>query len=101
MPPGDKNLQRWDQWFITRKWRVLTELSGTQEDDGIKVVFDHGSFDIDPPGAFQSVMGPNLGRHGVLLQEIDPATGKDIEGALVAFGHVVVEKARKELHAIA
>jgi hypothetical protein len=96
----DNNLQHWDQWFITRKWRVATEVTGMQDQDGIAVSFDHGEFDINPPGAFQSVMGPNLGRHGVLLQELDPETGKDIPGALVAFGHIVVDKARKEFHAI-
>jgi hypothetical protein len=96
----DNSIQHWDQWFVTRKWRVCTEVTGTQSLDGPAVSFDHGEFDIEAPGAFQSVMGPNLGRHGVLLQEIDPATGKDIDGARVAFGHMVVDKARKEFHAI-
>lgn len=97
---ADFNVQHWDQWFVTRKWRVATEVTGTGSGDGVPVHFDHGEFDIEPPGAFQSVMGPNLGRHGVLLQELDPATGHDIPGALVAFGHMVVDKARKEFNAI-
>lgn len=104
------NMQNWDLWFVTRRWRVATELTGTwqvaveptatQPKDSLAITFTHGDFDIEPPGAWQSVMGPNLGRRGVMLQEIDPATGKDIDGALVPFGHIVVDKARKEFHAI-
>jgi hypothetical protein len=94
------NLQNWDLWFVGRKWRVATELTGTETEDGIAIHFDHGDFTIESPGAFQSVMGPNLGRHGVMLQEIDPQTGQDIDGALVPFGHIVADKARKEFHAI-
>jgi hypothetical protein len=96
MPSNNKN---WQLWFGTRRWRVV-DVSGTLTEQGCEVTFDHGSFTIAAPGAFQSVMSNNMGRTGVLVQEIDPVTGAVIDDALVAFGHSIIEQAREVFHAI-
>jgi len=96
---------RLEDWFGSRRWRVLTEADyGTvdlAEQDGgesIVITFSHGAFEVAPPGSFVSPLG-SRGRSGVLLQEVGP-DGKDIEGSLHPWGHAAVLKAKEQFHAI-
>jgi hypothetical protein len=91
---------KWDELFGTRRWRVAAEWSGYVEpDEGGRVTFDHGEFTIDAPGAFRSPLSTNLGRVGVLLQEVAP-DGSDVPDSLIPFGQPAVKRAREEFHAL-
>jgi hypothetical protein len=86
---------RFDKWFKDRKWRVATERTGESRDGDVVVTYDHGEFLVAEPGEFQTPLG-NRGRHGFLIQEVDPATGTDIEGSLAAFGLATLRNAARE-----
>lgn len=84
-------MSNWDEYFGTRRWRVATEVTGTVE----RVAFTKGRFEISG-GVFHSPLSSARGRKGILLQEIDPESGKDIEDSQIAVGVVVFRRARKE-----
>lgn len=84
----------WDEYFGTRKWRVASEVTGTDREES--VIFAKGKFEIDGDGVFHSPLSSARGRKGVLLQEVDPRTGDDIAGSRIAVGVVVFRKARRE-----
>ena len=90
---------KWDEYFGTRFWRVATEVSGTDESGGAKIVFDKGRFGIWPhaglTGVFQSPLSTNKGRRGVLLQEVD-GEGRDIEGSVLPVGDRAFKRAQAE-----
>lgn len=86
---------RWEEYFGTRRWRVATEVTGADEQDGAVVAFVKGKFGIEG-GVFHSPLSSARGQKGVLLQEIDPQTGRDIAGSRIAVGVVVLRNARKE-----
>lgn len=94
----------WQDWFGTRKWRVLTEADGIgsvvdkKTGDPISVRFREGRFAVDDPGSFVSPFG-SRGRKGVLLQEVG-ADGTDVRGSMFAFGESVVKRAREQFHAV-
>lgn len=94
MPSGS-----WDEYFGTRKWRVATEITGTDEGDPSSVRFTAGKFEIEN-GSFCSPLSSARGKAGVILQEVDPHggphPGADIPGSRIAVGVVVFRRARKE-----
>jgi hypothetical protein len=82
--------ERMREWFGTRKWRVKTEVTRTM----LGIMYDHGEFWVKPPNVFQTPFG-HKGRHGLIITEIDPDTGKDLVPAvLAAFGHTALVKAQ-------
>lgn len=87
-------MAKWDEYFTGRRWRVREEVSGTARlDQGITIVYDHGRFEISPPGVFHSPLSSTRGRKGALLQELDSA-GTDIPGSCIAVGFTVLKQAR-------
>lgn len=102
--------EKWDEFFGTRKWRVAEELTGTVHADGfhagemvqpsIRVTFAKGCFEIEPPGAFQSILSTNQGRRGVVLQETDESGAHDIPGSRIALGYIALDKARSKYAAV-
>lgn len=88
------------RWFAGRRWRIATEESGTEErEGGVKIVYERGEFWVQPPGKFQTPLG-HKGRHGYVLQEVDPHTGQDIEGSRSTWGAQALRKAREQYRAI-
>jgi hypothetical protein len=85
----------WDKrlagWFAGRYWRVLSERTGAVTFGGVRIAYDRGVFDIDPPGVFISPFG-GRSRHGVAVIEID-ADGHDLPGTGTAFGETVLRRA--------
>jgi hypothetical protein len=93
-------MERFDAWFKDRRWRVRTEVTEVREKDGSSVVYDHGEFWVRPPEKFRTPFG-NEGRHGFLIREVDPATGRDLDPAVdVAFGHILLVSAVQRYGAI-
>jgi hypothetical protein len=91
---------KWDELFASRKWRVATEWTGyVAPDEGARITFDRGAFTIDPPGGFRSPLSTNLGRVGILLQEVAP-DGSDVPDSLIPFGLPAVKTAREKFHAL-
>lgn len=92
----------WDEYFGSRRWRVATEVTGIDAPvdadgpDEIRVRFTKGKFEIDNGGTFHSPLSSARGTKGIVLQEVDPATGQDLPGSRVAVGIVVLRRARKE-----
>jgi hypothetical protein len=83
----------WTGLFADRKWRVLTELTGTTGRRGWAITFDRGKFEIDG-GVFHSPLSSARGRKGVLLQEVGLG-GEDIPGSRIPVGEIVYRKARQ------
>ena len=93
-------------WFGKRRWRVMSEFSGERRKQLPRkpgapqqvavLVYDQGEFWITSPhGVFQTALG-HKGRHGFLIVELDPGTGKDLEPqVVVSFGHGVLAKAQE------
>ena len=79
-------------WFEKRHWRVLTERIGEVTLGSVRIVYDKGIFDIDPPGVFISPPLGTRGRHGVVVIEVD-GDGHDIPGTGMAFGETVLRRA--------
>jgi hypothetical protein len=102
--------EKWDEFFADRKWRVAEELTGDVHADGfhagevvqpgIRVTFRKGCFEIEAPGAFQSILSTNQGRRGVVLQETDGSGAQDIPGSRIALGYIALDKARKQYRAV-
>jgi hypothetical protein len=93
---------RMSQWFAGRRWRILTEVSGTIRlpDNGKSITYDCGEFWIEEPASFQTPLG-HVGRQGFTVREVDPADGTDLEPiCLASFGHTTLVKARDEYDAI-
>lgn len=65
--------QRMADWFERRRWRVADEL--TFENADLRV--ESGEFWVLGGQVFRTPFG-NKGRHGYILQEIDPRTGADV-----------------------
>jgi hypothetical protein len=78
-------------WFAKRYWRVLSERTGAVTLGGVRIAYDQGVFDIDPPGVFISPFGVRA-RHGVAVIEID-ADGHDLPGTGTAFAESVLRRA--------
>jgi hypothetical protein len=97
---------QWDALFKDRHWRVAEELSGGalvspgRKQPQVRVTFDRGTFEIDPPGAYRSPLSTNLGRRGVVLQETDAAGEADIEGSRITVGPGSLQRAREQYAAI-
>lgn len=102
--------EKWEELFGGRKWRVAEEVTGVVHADGfhdgalmqgsIRVTFASGRFEIEPPGAYQSILSTNQGRRGVLLQETDASGATDIPGSRIAVGYIALGKARDRFAAI-
>jgi hypothetical protein len=89
--------QRWQQWFGTRHWRVMTEVTErrTDRETGSAVIADHGEVWIEGDAQFQTPLG-NKGRHGFLVTEVGP-DGRDLDPAVqVIFGYAALCRARDE-----
>jgi hypothetical protein len=89
-------------WFRDRRWRVMTEVSGTATlpESECTITYDHGEFWIGNPYLFRTPLGHN-GRHGFLLRELDPQTGADTSQiSMASFGHDVLVKAQERFGAI-
>ncbi len=84
-----------EQWFRMRRWRVMTELSGT----GPEGTCERGEFRLKPPATFTTPFG-NTGRHGFIIQEIDPVTGSDLSTRPAAFGQQVLRLAEERFGAV-
>lgn len=88
----------WKEHFGNgRKWRVLTEATGTVTADpvrGVKVVYRRGHFKIEGPGVFQSPLSFNKGKGGVLLQEV--RGGADVPGSCVPVGEKILPRVKAE-----
>lgn len=96
----------WDEYFGYRKWRVATEVEGTDTampgtefnldgEQPVQVRFRKGRFQI-AGGVFHSPLSSARGTRGVLLQEVSPFSGDDITGSRTAVGIVVYRKACRE-----
>lgn len=82
-----------DKWFKDRRWRIATEYDGEEHVAGKPVInYVRGEFHVVPPGKFETPL-KHKGRHGFILQEVDPETGADIEGSRTAWGIQVLRKA--------
>jgi hypothetical protein len=94
---------RWDELFLTRKWRVGEEFTGTATRRGrkgpVSAQFSRGNFTITG-GAYRSPLSTNLGRHGVLLVETNADGSADIPGSRLAVGAAAVTKARQQYGAV-
>lgn len=96
----------WEELFGSRKWRVAEEVTGEARvspgrgQPKVRVTFDRGTFEIDPPGAYRSPLSTNLGRRGVVLQETDPAGEADIEGSRITIGPGSLQRAREQFAAV-
>lgn len=87
-------MAKWDEYFAGRKWRVREEVTGIADaGHGITIEYDHGRFEIAPPGVFHSPLSTTRGRKGALLQELD-GRGADIPGSCIAVGFTVLKQAR-------
>lgn len=92
---------QWEALFGDgQKWRVCEEVTGVIEQDGCRVAFDRGQFEITAPGAYRSPLSTNLGRRGVLCVRTDAAGATDLPGSRQAFGAAAVERARAEYGAV-
>lgn len=80
------------KWFEVRRWRVRIEDSATRKVGKTEVTYAQGEFWITGDHVFQTPFGYK-GRHGFIIQEIDPVAGADI-GDPVCFGHAVLDKAQ-------
>lgn len=83
-----------DEYFTGRKWRVASELTGTEADGPATVTFAQGRFTITG-GKFSGPGSSARGAKGVLLQEVDE-NSEDIEGSLVAVGESTYRRAHRE-----
>jgi hypothetical protein len=85
----------WDKrlagWFEKRQWRVMAERTGTVTLGEVRISYDRGVFDIDPPGVFISSFGTRA-RHGVAVIEVD-SDGRDIPGTGTGFAESVLRRA--------
>jgi len=88
--------ERFAAWFEGRRWRVMTELSGTVAAGSIRVVYDRGAFEIAPPGVYVTPLG-NRGRHGYLVVETG-LDGSDLMkiGAVQVFGEATLRRAQRD-----
>jgi len=86
--------ERFASWFEGRRWRVMTELSGTVAVGGIQVAYDRGAFEIDSPGIFITPLG-NRGRRGYLVAETGP-DGCDLPVHAEAFGEATLRRAQRD-----
>lgn len=86
---------RWAEYFGERRWRVASEVTGTDFEGGATTAFTGGKFTITGDGAvFHSPLSSARGKSGVLLQEVDEQ-GNDVDGSQLAVGVVVLRKARQ------
>ena len=93
---------RMGEWFAGRKWRIVTEISGTIKlpESEKSITYDHGEFWIEAPASFQTPLG-HIGRQGFTVREVDPADGTDLEPiTLASFGYTTLVKARDQYDAI-
>lgn len=96
---------QWEALFGDgQKWRVCEEVTGVIEQDGCRVTFERGQFEITPltdrGGAYRSPLSTNLGRRGVLCVRTDDRGVTDLPGSRQAFGAAAVERARAEYGAV-
>lgn len=82
----------WDEYFLSRKWRVLAEADGLREVGGVPVIFKAGHFEVGGEGVFQSPLSFNKGRRGVLLQEV--ADGADVPCSVIPIGEKILPRVR-------
>jgi hypothetical protein len=88
----------WEEYFGNgRHWRVAEEYTGKAPKAGVE--FRRGKFELPVTKVYRSPLSANVGRRGVLLQEVDSA-GKDIAGNLEVFGEGAFKRARDEYKAI-
>jgi hypothetical protein len=87
---------KWDEFFQSRKWRVVTEATGRLSQGEIVVTYDQGRFQISEPGKFRTPLG-HPGRSGYLLAEV--VAGQDT-GAYACFGGTALRKAAEQYGAI-
>lgn len=77
-------------WFEHNSWQVI-DLTGTVTDGGVKITYDSGVFEIEPPGVYVSPFGTR-GRRGILIERID---GEDCDLPVeAAFGESVLRRAQ-------
>ncbi len=89
--------ERFASWFEGRRWRVMSELSGTVSAGPsgiIRVVYDKGAFEIAPPGVYATPLG-NRGRRGYLVIETG-ADGRDLPVCAEAFGEATLRRAQRD-----
>lgn len=77
------------QWFEHRRWRVRTELTGEVTEQGCRIAYRSGAFEIDPPGAYATPFGVR-GRKGILIERVGDAGD---EPSQAAFGLTVLRRA--------
>jgi hypothetical protein len=82
--------KRLESWFKDRRWRVMDEVTGAVNIAGVEYAYDHGSFEISPPGAYVTPLG-HRGRKGILI--IETEDGRDIAGTEAAFGETTLRRA--------
>lgn len=85
---------RMAEWFKDRRWRVAIELAFETPD----IVVDGGEFWTKDDKVFRTPFG-NKGKHGYIMQEVNPDTGLDVwddekhEPSRVTFGWVTIKHA--------
>lgn len=88
------------EWFgPPRAWRVVTEAQGHVDEQGVSFDYEAGRFTITG-GEFATPFGTPAGREGILIVEVDPATGQD-QGKPVAFREDVLRQAEQQFGTIA
>lgn len=84
--------QRMAEWFGSRRWRLCTELTYEATDISVK----QGEFWILNGKLFRTPFG-NKGKHGYILQEVNPSTEADIwrgdEPSRASFGWITLKSA--------
>lgn len=84
--------KRLASWFEHNRWRVQTGLTGTVTASGVKITYDCGAFEIEPPGVYISPFAPRGARRGILVERID---GEDCDLPVeAAFGESVLRRAQ-------
>jgi hypothetical protein len=79
-------------WFEHHRWRVMAEQDGEVTTAGVRISYDAGSFEIDPPGVYVTPFGQR-GRRGVLVERID---GEDADLPVeAAFGESLLRRAQE------
>src|SRR6266849_3979192 len=85
--------KRMTAWFGSRRWLVCSELSYMIDDVTVK----RGEFLILNDKVFRTPFG-NKGKHGYILQEVEPDTGADVwhgnEPSRASFGWVIIRNAK-------
>ncbi len=83
----------WDEFFVSRKWRLASEVTGEQQEGPASVRFLQGAFTVTG-GKFCAPGASTRGSKGLLLQEV-ASDGTDIDGSRCAVGVVTYRKARQ------